>query len=270
MIIIEKRKLIGILLLSFLTILATSIWAYRLGMQFQLKAHSERLLFFGFIAAGVQLALSYALLHSGKKTANDFSMLMDSIRRTGIVSENRAGRLHNLGFELQSALESAHKITEQKTKKIASLHGLLSVITGMIDHPLIIAGLNGEIIEASPKAQTEFECKQGMMLSYVFPHTDIREAFKEASVTHLPVQQKNNTLFIPVFSTADEISYFLVDISSQDLLGKFTAAMKNIVQEDPSKRGQSPKGGVQPKQHPFAAFDKLKQHLFKSLKKPPR
>ena len=105
----------------------------------------------------------------------------------------------------------SNTITSQKSLKIASLNGLIKSLVEMIDIPVAIVNLNGEIIETSKKIKSEIDYNKDLNIADIIPQIDIRKAFKEASLTHLPVKQEDNIL-IPFFSTIGDIAYFLVDI----------------------------------------------------------
>ena len=107
MIIIGKKKLIGAAVFSFLLILATAIWGYKVGMQSALKSDSERVLFFGFIGAGVELCLLIAMSVYAKRKENDFLMVAKAIQLNGVLSDSRAKKLGNLGVTLQESLNDA-------------------------------------------------------------------------------------------------------------------------------------------------------------------
>ena len=77
MLIIEKRKLIIVLILSFVLISASSVWAYNVGINHGLKSGSELVLFFGFIGAGLQLILSISIILYAEKKRGDFYMLLE-------------------------------------------------------------------------------------------------------------------------------------------------------------------------------------------------
>lgn len=236
MLIIEKRKLIIVLILSFVLISASSVWAYNVGIKHGLKSGSELVLFFGFIGAGLQLILSISIILYAEKKRGDFYMLLETIKSTGMLSEKKAKKLGTAGLDLQKALEAAHNITMQKSLKIAGLNGLVKILIEMTDSPVLLVNLAGEIMEASPKAQTEIGNKQGAMLSDVFPDLDVRAAFKKAGATRQSVEQGDKIVFVPVFSTIGDITYFLVDISKQDLISKVMDTFKSFSKEDTEKK----------------------------------
>ncbi|MEL3906556.1 MAG: hypothetical protein P1P65_05965 [Treponema sp.] len=241
MIIIEKRKFIGMVLFSFLLVLATAVWAYHTGMRYQLKSNAELALFFGFMGAGFQIFLLIGFLRYSKQKENDFSMVMKAIKLNGVLSQTRAKKLGNIGFELQAALDTAHEITAQKSIKIASLNGLIAALIGMIDQPIIIVNLAGEILDFSVKGQEAADCKKGDMLSQVFPAVSIKEIFQEADLTRLPVEKDGNAVFVPVFSARGDLSYFLVDMSNQDAAAKLMSTLKQFTgKEHPEAKNKKP------------------------------
>ena len=105
----------------------------------------------------------------------------------------------------------------------------------MIDIPVAIVNLNGEIVEASQKIKAEIDYNKDLNIADIIPQIDIREAFKEASINHLPVEQGGNIL-IPVFSTIGDITYFLVDTSKHGALTKFINNFIPPKKEDSSKQ----------------------------------
>ena len=236
MIIAEKRKLLTVLIFSFILILGTAVWGYKIGMKYGLKGNAELVLFLGFIGAGLQLITSISILLYAQKKQKDFYMLMDTIKSSGMLSEKKAKILGSAGIELQKALTTAHEITMQKSLKIASLHGLVKILTEMTDQQLLIISLTGEILEASSKAQTETNLKKGDDITNFFPNLDVRLALKKASVTRLPVEQDDKIIFIPVFSTIGDISFFIVDISKQGIFAKFIDKFKYTPKEEPEKK----------------------------------
>lgn len=247
MVIIEKRKFIGMICFSFVLVLATAVWAYRTGMRYQLKSNSELALFFGFMGAGVQLFLLFGFLQYSKKKENDFSMVIKAIALNGVLSDVRAKKLGNIGFELQAALDTAYQIAEKKSKKIASLNGLIAVLLDIIDRPILIVDLAGEILDFSAKGQEAADCRKGDMLSQVFPTVSIKEAYQEAELTRLPVEQDGNVLFVPVFSARGDLSYFLVDISHQGTATQLLHTLNRLA--GPQETGKK-------KKNPFLKFFK--------------
>ena len=231
MIIIKKGKLIAAVFFSFLLILLVAIWGYRIGMQSQLKSASELILFFGFIAAGLQFVLLIAVLVYAKQKENDFLMLTKAIQLNGVLSESRAKKLGNLGFALQEALDEAYKISEQKSVKIAGLNGLVSDLLHIIDLPLVVVNLTGEILDFSPKAQASTGCKKGDLLTEIAPSISIKEAFQKAVQTRAATQQGEDALCHPVFSTTGTLSFFLVDLSQQHIITKVMENVKHLMQK---------------------------------------
>ena len=231
MIIIKKGKLIAAVFFSFLLILLVAIWGYRIGMQSQLKSASELILFFGFIAAGLQFVLLIAVLVYAKQKENDFLMLTKAIQLNGVLSESRAKKLGNLGFALQEALDEAYKISEQKSVKIAGLNGLVSDLLHIIDLPLVVVNLTGEILDFSPKAQASTGCKKGDLLTEIAPSISIKEAFQKAVQTRAATQQGEDALCHPVFSTTGTLSFFLVDLSQQPIITKVMENVKHLMQK---------------------------------------
>ncbi len=226
MLFIQKRKIVVILLFSFVLILATAIWAYIVGSSCGIKSNSELVLFLGFIFAGLQLIASITLLLYSRRKQRDFFSLMEVIKSGGILSEEKAKRIGNIGLELKSSLMVAHDITAKKSLKIANLNGLLKALVECIKDPVLVVNLNGEIMDASPAAKEKIEFKPELNLSDCLPSLSIKEAFKEASATHLPVEQGNQIIFFPVFSTIGDISYFLVDISKESALANLVKVVK--------------------------------------------
>ncbi|MGP1432559.1 hypothetical protein [Treponema sp.] len=231
MIIIKKGKLIAAVFFSFLLILLVAIWGYRIGMQSQLKSASELILFFGFIAAGLQFVLLIAVLVYAKQKKNDFLMLTKAIQLNGVLSESRAKKLGNLGFALREALDEAYKISEQKSVKIAGLNGLVSDLLHIIDLPLVVVNLTGEILDFSPKAQASTGCKKGDLLTEIAPSVSIKEAFQKAVQTRSATQQGEDALCHPVFSTTGTLSFFLVDLSQQPIITKVMENVKHLMQK---------------------------------------
>ena len=154
------------------------------------------------------------------KKKKDFFTLMETIKSGGILSKEKIKKLGSAGLALQEALEASSTITAQKSLKIASLNGLMRSLISMIDIPIVVVNLNGEIIDASQKIKTEKNYNKDLNISDLIPQVNIREAFKEASISHLPVEQGDN-LLIPVFSTLGDITYFLIDTSKHGALTKF-------------------------------------------------
>ena len=107
MIIIGKKKLIGAAVFSFLLILATAIWGYKVGMQSALKSDSELVLFFGFIGAGLEFCLLIAMLVYAKRKENDFLMVTKAIQLNGILSDSRAKKFKNCRFKRTDRRASA-------------------------------------------------------------------------------------------------------------------------------------------------------------------
>jgi len=237
MIIIEKRKFTGIALASFLLILLTAIWAYKIGMRATLKADSELVLFLGFIGAALELFLFIIILIYTRKKENDFLMLTKTIQLNGVISEARAKKLGNLGIALQEALDDAYRITAQKSVKIAGLNGLVAELFKMIDRPVLAVNLAGEILEFSPKAQSDTGCKKGVSLDQIAPNVSMKEAFQEAVRTHSAVQQGDHVVCVPVFSATDTLSFFLIDLSQQPTVTRVMENFKHLIQkEEPEKK----------------------------------
>lgn len=241
MIIIEKKKLIAIILFSFLLILSTAVWAYRVGMQSTLKSTSELVLFFGFIGAGLQFLLLILFLIYAKRKENDFLMVTKAIQLNGVLSDPRAKKLGNLGIALQTALDEAHEITVQKSLKIAGLHSLTVTLLQMIDRPILVVSLIGEIIGFSPKAQSETGCKQGDLLSGIVPNVSIKEMIQNMTLMHTTVEQGEHITCIPVFSATGTLSFIIVDISEQPVVTKVVENVKQLMQKaDTEKKRHRP------------------------------
>ncbi|UTC62552.1 hypothetical protein E4O05_01155 [Treponema sp. OMZ 787] len=220
MIFIGKKLLFISLAVSFIFILATAFWAFFVGMRVPLKGDSELVLFLGFILSLLQLIIIINIIIGAVKKKKDFLSLMETIKTGGILSEKKVAKLGSAGFALKDALEAASTITSQKSVKIAGLNGLMRSLISMIDIPLVVINLNGEIIDASQKIKAEKNYNKDLNISDLIPQVNIRQAFKEASVSHLPVEQGDNIL-VPVFSTLGDITYFLVDTSKSGALSKF-------------------------------------------------
>ena len=235
MIFIEKKLLFISLAVSFVFMIITSFWAYSVGMKIPLKGDSELVLFLGFIFSGLQLIIIINIIMGAIKKKKDFFTLMETIKAGGILSEKKVARLGSAGFFLQDALSVSNTITAQKSLKIASLNGLIKSLVDMIDIPVAIVNLNGEIVEASQKIKAEIDYNKDLNIADIIPQIDIREAFKEASINHLPVEQGGNIL-IPVFSTIGDITYFLVDTSKHGALTKFINNFIPPKKEDSSKQ----------------------------------
>lgn len=231
---IGKKLLFISLTISFIFMIATAFWAYSVGMQIPLKGDSELVLFLGFIFSGLQLILTVNIIIGALKKKKDFLSLMETIKAGGILSEKKVAKLGTAGFFLQDALSVSNTITAQKSLKIASLNGLVKSLIDMVELPIAIVNLNGEIVEASQKIKTEIDYNNDLNIADLVPQINIREAFKEASVSHLPVEQGDNIL-IPVFSTIGDIAYFLVDTSKHGALSKF---INNFI---PPKKEESAK-----------------------------
>jgi len=241
MVIIGKGKLIGALLFSFLLILLTAVWAYTVGMRSGLKSDSELALFFGFIGAGLQLAVLLVMLIYAKRKENDFLMIAKAIQLNGVLSQARAQKLGNLGSVLQEALDDAYRITEQKSLKIAGLNGLVAALLQMIDRPVLAVNLTGEILDFSPKAHNDTGCKKGDLLSDVAPTVSLKEAFQKTEFTRSAVQQGEHIVCMPVFSAAGKLSFFLVDLSQQPIVTKVMENMKHLIQNaEPEKKRRNP------------------------------
>ena len=241
MIIIGKKKLIGAVLFSFALILATSIWGYKVGMQSVLKSDSELVLFFGFIGAGLELCVLIAMLVYAKRKENDFLMVTKAIQLNGVLSDSRAKKLGNLGVILQEALDDAYQITAQKSLKIAGLNGLIDELLLLIDRPLLVVSLTGEILNCSAKAQTETGCKKGDALAEIAPDISLKEAIQNAALTHTAVQQDTHIVCTPVFSVTGTLSFFLVDLSEQPIVTKVMENVKHLIQKtDTEKKRKNP------------------------------
>lgn len=241
MVIIGKGKLIATLFFSFVLIVLTAVWAYTIGMRSALKSDSELVLFFGFIGAGLQLVVLIVMLRYAKQKENDFLMIAKAIQVNGVLSEARAQKLGNLGSVLQEALDEAYRITEQKSLKIAGLHGLVDALLRMIDRPVLAVNLTGEILDFSPKAHSDTGCKKGDMLSDIAPTVSLKEAFQKTELTHSAVQQGEHIVCMPVFSAAGKLSFFLVDLSQQPIVTKMMENVKHLMQKaEPEKKQQNP------------------------------
>ena len=237
MVIIGKKKLIGAMVFSFLLILATAVWGYKIGMQRSLKSDSELVLFFGFIGAGLELGLLIAMLIYVKSKENDFLMVTKAIELNGVLSESRAKKLGNLGIALQDALDDAHRITAQKSLKIAGLNGLVDELLLVIDRPLLVVSLNGEVLHFSAKAQEKTGCKQGDALSELVPDISLKEAIQNAAHTRTPVQQQDTHIVcIPVFSVTGALSFFIIDISAQPIVSKVMENVKHLIQKTDTEK----------------------------------
>lgn len=235
MIFIGKKLLFISLAVSFIFILATAFWAYFVGMRVPLKGDSELVLFLGFILSLLQLIIIINIIIGAVKKKKDFLSLMETIKTGGILSEKKVAKLGSAGFFLQEALSVSNTITAQKSLKIASLNGLIKSLTDMIDLPVVIVNLNGEIVEASQKIKAEIDYNKDLNIADILPQINIREAFKEASTTHLPVEQGDNIL-VPVFSTIGDITYFLVDTSKHGALSKLINNFMPPKKEETSKQ----------------------------------
>jgi len=241
MIIIEKKSLFAALLFSFLLILLTAVWAYRIGMQSNVKSSAELILFFGFIGAGLQLAVLIVMLLYAKRKENDFLMVTKAIQLNGVLSQARAKKLGNLGSALQAALEEAYKITEQKSLKIAGLNGLVTELLQRIDRPIAVINLTGEILYFSPKAQTDTGCKKGDLLSEIVPSVNIKEAVQNTVLTRSAVQQSEHVVCMPVFSATGTLAFLLVDLSQQPAITKVMENVKHMMQKpDTGKKHKNP------------------------------
>ena len=97
----------------------------------------------------------------------------------------------------------SNTIPSQKSLKIASLNGLIKSLVEMIDIPVAIVNLNGEIIETSKEIKSEIGYNKDLNIADIIPQIDIREA----SLTHLPVKQEDNIL-IPFFFNDRRYSIF--------------------------------------------------------------
>lgn len=241
MVIIGKGKLIGALFFSFALILVTAVWAYIVGMHSALKSDSELVLFFGFIGAGLQLAVLIIMLIYAKRKENDFLMIAKAIQLNGVLSEARAQKLGNLGSVLQEALNEAYRITEQKSLKIAGLYGLVSAVLQMVDHPVLAVSLTGEILDFSPKAHSDTGCKKGDLLSDIAPTVSLKEAFQKTELSRGAIQQGEHIVCVPVFSAAGNLSFFLVDLSQQPIVTKMMENVKHLMQKtEPEKNRRNP------------------------------
>ncbi|UTY34622.1 hypothetical protein [Treponema putidum] len=239
MIFIEKKLLFISLIISFIFMITISFWAYGVGMKIPLKGDSELVLFLGFIFSGLQIIMIINIMIGAIKKKKDFLALMKTIKAGGILSEKKIAKLGTVGFFLQDALSTSNTITAQKSLKIASLNGLIKSLIDMIDIPVAVVNLNGEIVEVSQKIKTEIDYNKDLNIADIIPQIDIREAFKEASLSHLPVKQGDNIL-IPVFSTIGDIAYFLVDISKHGALTKF---INNFIPPKKKDAGKQTKKG---------------------------
>ena len=237
MIFIEKKLLFISLVISFVFMIITAFWAYSVGMKVPLKGDSELVLFLGFIFSGLQLIITINIIIGAIKKKKDFFTLMETIRAGGILSQEKIKKLGSAGFALQEALEASSTITAQKSLKIASLNGLMRSLISMIDIPIVVVNLNGEIIDASQKIKTEKNYNKDLNISDLIPQVNIREAFKEASISHLPVEQGDN-LLIPVFSTLGDITYFLIDTSKHGALTKFISNFIPPQKEESAKQAK--------------------------------
>ena len=231
MLIIGKKKLIGAVFFSFVLILATAIWGYKIGMQSSIKSDSELVLFFGFIGAGVEFCLLIAMLIYAQRKENDFLMVVKAIQLNGILSDSRARKLGNLGVMLQEALNDAYQITAQKSLKIAGLNGLVDELLLIIDRPLLVVSLTGEILHFSAKAQEKTGCKQGDSLSEIAPGISLKEAIQNAVHSRTAVQQDTHIVCMPVFSVTGTLSFFLVDLSEQPIVSKVMENVKHLMQK---------------------------------------
>ena len=238
MVIIGKKKLIGAMVFSFALILATAVWGYNVGIHSSLKSDSELVLFFGFIGAGLELCLLIAMLIYVKSKENDFLMVTKAIELNGVLSDSRAKKLGNLGIALQDALDDAYHITAQKSLKIAGLNGLIDELLLMIDRPLLVVSLNGEILNFSAKAQEKTGCKQGDALADIAPGISIKEAIQNTAHSRTAVQQDTHIVCMPVFSVTGVLSFFLVDLSDQPIVSKVMENVKHLIQKTDTEKKQ--------------------------------
>ncbi len=233
---VDKRSFLFVLIFSFLLILAAAIWAYNVGTLSGIKSDSELILFLGFIFAGLQLLLFISLFLHAKKKHKDFLSLMEIIKAGGIISDKKAKKVGVAGIKLKESLAIAHEITSKKSLKIASLNGLLNTMVNFIQDPVLVVNLTGEIIAGSAAAKEKITFSPDLNLSDCFPQLSVKDAFTEASSTHLPVEQEGKIVFFPVFSTIGDISYFLVDLSKEAALAKFMKNANATIKEEIEKK----------------------------------
>ena len=132
---------------------------------------------------------------------------------------------------LQEALNDAYQITAQKSLKIAGLNGLVDELLLIIDRPLLVVSLTGEILHFSAKAQEKTGCKQGDSLSEIAPGISLKEAIQNAVHSRTAVQQDTHIVCMPVFSVTGTLSFFLVDLSEQPIVSKVMENVKHLMQK---------------------------------------
>ncbi|ADD72287.1 hypothetical protein TPSea814_000138 [Treponema pallidum subsp. pallidum str. Sea 81-4] len=216
MLLIQKKRLLVVLIVSFLSILFSAGYAFRIGMLHAHKGSAETILFYGFVAAAFHFILSlYLMLHAHHKK-KELLKLADMLRYGGSIGESHFKKFGVLGTQIQFLLKELLALSAQKSLKIAALSGLQRALTELIPTPVIIIDLNGTILDMTKGARKRVQrADKTLTIEHIFPATDSTRAVQEAEKTHTPVEQEGGIVFIPVFSAVGNISHFLVDISKQ-------------------------------------------------------
>ncbi|CEM61831.1 hypothetical protein DWQ65_12430 [Treponema phagedenis] len=235
MVLIEKKRLILILCISFAAILISAAWAYTVGIHANQKGAAETVLFYGFILAGIHLLLSVYLLAHAHQKERELQKLVDILRYGGNINDKQFKKFGVLGDQMHNILRELLDLSGQKSIKIAGLSGLQKTLIEFIDSPLLLLTPDGTVIDMTKKAKTEIEFSDDLNIEDIFPDTDMNKVMHESDITHAPVTQ-GEIIFLPVFSVLGNIVYFLIDMSKKKEYDWFSLFHKKDISTESEKK----------------------------------
>ncbi|MBU0927667.1 MAG: hypothetical protein KKA67_07950 [Spirochaetes bacterium] len=250
MILVRAWTLALALALAVASTVGSAIWAYSLGVS-GAKGDSETILFYGILAGAAETILGAALFSGARKKRRELDSLVDIARFSGAVPDERFRRFGPFGERIKAIQQELAMASERKGARIASLTGLLRASLELVDKPVLVASLDGRVVEASKGAKEDPRLRDleigSTPLSDVFPGIEPRAILQEADQTHRSVEREGQAVFHPIYSVRGEITHFMVDLSRNRALDFLDRIMrqKENGEEGPrrAKAGADSAGG---------------------------
>ncbi|PKL08386.1 MAG: hypothetical protein CVV51_09225 [Spirochaetae bacterium HGW-Spirochaetae-7] len=230
MVLMRLVYVVAVLGLALVGGVGASVWAYLVGMDAGLKGGAESVLFFGLILAGLEAFGLFLLVVGSRRKGKELETLTDLVRHGGTIADSRLESFGFLGVQLRSILHELSDASERKSVRIASLTGLLRAVMDLVERPLLVIGLDGNIVAASKGVtgnEAFAEMKAGESKIGEFIHdVDLRAILGEADRAHAPVEREGHMTFIPVFSVQGEITHFLIDMSKKGAIDRIASIIQ--------------------------------------------
>jgi len=155
MFLVKKQWLLAILILTILMVLTLGIYYYLAlskvdsAAESTVKLLSENFIYISIIFIAVLIGLSIALFAKSNDVLKELDKIAELSRKELAVPRESFKRLGALGEKIMVINAGISKLNEIKSKKISSMGKINNFIFNIIDLPVFITDVNGQITKVS-------------------------------------------------------------------------------------------------------------------------